>query len=442
MTIAIQGLQPGDIIQDTYQIVRLLGEGGMGATFEGKNLTTGHAVAVKVMSAEIARNEKASQLFRRESSLMRTVHSDAVARYETTLQDSKGRLFLVMEYVNGKSLADYIKKGARLGADDVARLGLRLATGLAAIHALNIVHRDIAPDNIQVPDDNIIGAKLIDFGLASDTIGTEKSIIGDSIAGKFSYMAPEQLGLFGGKASAATDVYALGLVLMRIAGHPVPGEGQGAAAIEVRRKDISLKGLGMAPALSKALQKMLRADPTKRATDLVPLFQQTIAALETGAAGKPAKATATDFQQTSQKSSKAIPIVAVLVLLAAAIGGGAYYYFMGGKNLRGPSVQQAQVAQDAVAAADPFKEVDSLIAEGKLDPAFGALMALSAGEDQDTQTKIKALIRIAQMYDPQTHDTATSPFPRPNPGAAERMYQRAADLGSDAAQAALDRLAQ
>ncbi|WP_456385719.1 serine/threonine-protein kinase [Profundibacter sp.] len=442
MTNSTQGLKPGDIIQDTYEIIRLLGEGGMGATFEGRNLATGHSVAIKVMSAEFSRNEKAVQLFRRESSLMRTVHSDAVARYETTLQDKTGRLFLVMEFVQGKSLADYAAKGARLGDDDLAKLGLRLATGLAAIHKLNIVHRDIAPDNIQVPDDDILGAKLIDFGLASNTIGTEKSIIGDSIAGKFSYMAPEQMGMFGGKATAATDIYALGLVLLRISGRKVPGEGMGLAALEARRTDISLKGLGFAPPLAKLLTAMLRADPAKRPTDLVALFRKVVEAI--GKSNRPASSIGkTAVEATgieADETSRSLLPIAVAALVLVVAGAGAVWTFV---DFSGDTSGQSSAAQQVVAADNPFQEVDDLLGKGgsdNLNAAFGALMALSQAEDASDASKIEATLRVARMYDPQTHSTETSPFPKPNASAAMRMYQRAADLGSNAGATAVERL--
>lgn len=442
MTNSMQGLKPGDIIQDTYEIIRLLGVGGMGATFEGRNLATGHSVAIKVMSAEFSRNEKAVQLFRRESSLMRTVHSDAVARYETTLQDKSGRLFLVMEFVQGKSLADYTAKGARLGDDDLAKLGLRLATGLAAIHKLNIVHRDIAPDNIQVPDDDILGAKLIDFGLASNTIGTEKSIIGDSIAGKFSYMAPEQMGMFGGKATAATDVYALGLVLLRISGRPVPGEGLGLAALEPRRADIPLKGLGFAPPLAKLLAAMLRADPVKRPTDLVPLFRKVIEAIgkssrSAGGVGK--TAVGVTGIETKETSRSLLPIAAAALVLVVAGGGVVWKYV----DLSPDTSGQSNTAQQVVAADNPFQEVDDLLTKGgsdNLNAAFGALMALSQDPDATETRRIEATLRVARMYDPKTHSAESSPFPKPNASAALRMYQRAADMGSDDAARAVDRL--
>lgn len=208
---SVLGLRPGSVVQDSYRIERLLGEGGMAATFAATNLATGHPVALKVMSPAFSANRKAVELFRRESTLLRSVRNDAVIGYETTLMDAEGRLFLIMEFVDGKPLSDYVRKGLRLKPQDVLALGARLAGGLAAIHALGIVHRDIAPDNILIPHDDITEAKLIDFGLASDTVGTDQSIIGDSFAGKLSYCAPEQLGLYGNKARPATDAYALGL---------------------------------------------------------------------------------------------------------------------------------------------------------------------------------------------------------------------------------------
>jgi serine/threonine-protein kinase len=439
MAQAVQGLSTGDVIQDTYRIQRLLGEGGMGATFLGENITTGHQVAIKVMSSEFARNSKAVDLFKRESQLLRTVQSDAVARYETTLRDSTGRLFLVMEYIPGKSLADYIKKGARLNAEDVAKLGLRLATGLAALHRLNIVHRDIAPDNIQVPDDNIMGSKLIDFGLASDTIGTEKSIIGDSRAGKYSFMAPEQMGMHGGKATAATDIYALGLVLLRISGHRVPGEGQDVGALEARRKDLSLAKYGLPPDLTKVLSKMLRSDPTKRPTDVVPLFRSAIEALQkkdTTVSTAPKRAIG---DPTPKKSYLKWGLAVVIIVIAASgISLQMVKYFD-----EPVSLGTKQSAESVLASSDPETEVARLIATGDpeaLEVAYAVLKQRSLDRGLPDEQRITALIGVAEMLDPLTYSKATSPFLAADPVTARREYQRAADLGSDPAKRAVERL--
>jgi len=116
----------------------------------------------------------------------------------------------------------------------------------------------------------------------------------------------------------------------------------------------------------------------------------------------------------------------------------------GASTTSGASTKQAALAQDAAQSNDPLAEAENLIAASgaeNLNAAFGALMALSGDDSQSTDIRIRANIMIAEMYDPATHDTARSPFPRANPAAAKRHYQRAADLGSETAAQALSRLA-
>jgi serine/threonine-protein kinase len=425
-------LKAGDLIQDTYEVISQLGEGGMGATYKGRNIATGHAVAIKVMTPEFSRNSKAEALFKRESSLLRTVQNEAVIRYETTLKDAEGRFYLVMEYVEGKPLSHYISRGARLAPEDVLKLGKRLAGGIAALHKFNIIHRDIAPDNIMVPDDDIMGAKLIDFGLASDTVGTEKSIIGDSFAGKFSYSAPEQLGLFGAKVTPATDVYALGLVLMKIAGLSVPGEGMGAAALDARRNDLKIVDKKVPAELARVLEAMLRADPADRPADISAIFASGVSA---SAAAEPVAEPA--------KRGIALPL-ALGGIASAALAAGIWFFFIRSDlPTTGASITQAETANEALAADDPLASMIALIDKGgsdNLNAAFGALMAYGNDKANADTDRRKAYVMVAQMYDPDTYDATRSPFPGPNATAARRFYQRAADLGSDDAVAALERL--
>lgn len=444
MDKTVLGLKPGTVIQDTYRIDSLLGEGGMGATFLGENLAAGHKVAIKVMTPEFARNQRALDLFKRESSLLRTVQNDAVVRYETTLQDKTGKLYLVMEYIAGKPLRYFLDKGARLASKDVLKLGERLASGLAAIHTLGIVHRDVAPDNILVPDEDILGAKFIDFGLASDTVGTDKSILGSDFAGKLKYCAPEQLGLFDNAITPATDMYALGLVLMRTAGLRLPGENKGWAAVDDRRDDIVIDDPTLSPALRGTLQAMLKADPKDRPTDLLALIRKALSD-EDGGGGYAGGGNTAGGEP--KKSGRGLIVAAVIGALALIGGGGAWYVMndMGGntgKSGSGSEVQ-ADLAKVILASTDPMSGAEKLIDEGgkdKLDVAFAVLFSLSKDADQPREVRIKANIMIAEMYDPETHDTARSPYSSPNPSAARRFYQKAADLGSDEALAALSRL--
>lgn len=445
---AARGLKPGDVLQDTYRIDALLGEGGMGATFRGTNLATGDTVAIKVMTAEFARVPKAVDLFKREARLLRTVQSDAVIRYETTLQDKQGRIFLIMEFISGNPLSHYLARGARLPAVDLVRLGLRLAEGLDAIHKLGIVHRDIAPDNIMIPDDDVMRAKLIDFGLASDSMGTEKSIIGDTYAGKFSFSAPEQFGLVGGKVGPATDIYSLALVLLKVAGLPVPGEGTGIGVVEHRRADLQLPAdAPLPPAVKDALERMLRLDPAARPQEAVSLLSGTLAALEGRAsAAERTFAFGPEGDRPARPRKSAVPAIAAVAVVAVLAAGGAVGWQMGwfgGAGDAPVSSGQAEEAKAMVAAEDPLAEIRARIDAGgadNLNAAFGGLMALARDEGNPVEMRQDAYLMMAEMYDPATFDAARSPFREPDANAARRQYKAAADLGSERAQTALERL--
>ncbi len=458
------GLRPGSIIQDTYRVTDLLGEGGMGATFSGENLATGHPVAIKVITPEFARNAKSAELFRREATLLRTVQSDAVVRYETTMMDKSGHLYLVMEYISGRPLAHYLNKGAKLAPNDVLKLAKRLFGGLAAIHRLGIVHRDICPDNIMIPDEDILGAKLIDFGVASDTSGTEKSIIGDSFAGKISFASPEQLGIGNAQVGAASDNYSVGLVLMRVAGLTVPGAGKKLAdAIDARRNDIVVSTESVPANLANFLNALLRADPKARAAAPLELLEAGLSAKPTDEknhsnrqkkdplvrkAAKPAPFADDGISEETSNSRGASKLMSILVagiaVLALAAGGGYWLYQQNANDEQsGKAIDQAKTAKEAVQSADPLDKITKLVASGdeeNLNAAFGALMAIARDENADKGLRGRASLMIARMYDPQTYDPKTSPFPTANRNAAVRFYSEARDHGAEGANSALSRL--
>jgi serine/threonine-protein kinase len=367
------------------------------------------------------------------------VRSEAVVRFETSMLDKDGRLFLVMEFVPGHPLAHYLKKGARLSSDDVLKLGLRLAQGLEAIHKLGIVHRDVAPDNVMISHEDINQAKFIDFGLASDSVGTDKSIIGDSFAGKLRYCAPEQLGLFGNEVSAATDAYALGLVLMRTAGLELPGEGKGFAAVEDRKADVKITDPKVEPRLKWALEQLLKANPKDRPSNLPDLFREAMKRAEK----KSPSSGATPAKKAEASGSGKMPMIAAGIAVLAIVAGGAWYFLSGPGGSSAKVNESVGIAQGAVAADNPLSAAQALLTAGgaqNLDAALGALIAISNDQDLSQQDRAEANVLIAEMYDPKTHSTITSPFPRPDPSAARRYYERAADLGSDPARDALNRL--
>src|SRR3546814_456545 len=195
-------------------------------------------------------------MFRREAESLRKVRNDAVVAYDGMFRDEDGRLYLVMEFVSGPSLSDVIRTRP-LTAAEVVQLRNRLAAGLGAAHDKGTVHRDISPDNIILTDGKLDNAKIIDFGIAKLTDPSARTIIGDDFAGKYSYVSPEQLGMFGGKVDARSDIYSLGLVLAAAAiGEPLDMGMSPIPVVEARRAvpDLSRVPEELIPGLSAMCQ--------------------------------------------------------------------------------------------------------------------------------------------------------------------------------------------
>ena len=190
------------IIGGAYEVERLIKAGGMGEVYRGRNVQTGRHVAIKIILASLARDETYMALFEREALILEELAHEAIVRYQLYAVDqATGRPCLVMQFVPGPSLKERMEQGP-MPPEEVRPLLRRLAAGLLAAHEnkYKVYHRDLSPDNVILEDGRVERAKLIDFGIAKGGGASDggKSIIGDKIAGKYGYMAPEQLGLFSG----------------------------------------------------------------------------------------------------------------------------------------------------------------------------------------------------------------------------------------------------
>src|SRR5262249_19609627 len=153
-----------------YEIDRLIGVGGMGEIYKGHAIETGDPVAIKLMLPDVAENDVALALFRREASALHHLMHDAIVRYYVfTVEPVLQRPYLAMEFVNGRSLSAILQDDGALSFESACSLMRRVASGLHAAHERGIIHRDVSPDNIIVPDGNVARAKIIDFGIARST---------------------------------------------------------------------------------------------------------------------------------------------------------------------------------------------------------------------------------------------------------------------------------
>lgn len=213
-------LQRGTRLFGTYEVEAELGAGGMGAVYRVRHTTTGEVRAAKVMHPQVSRDPRLEQLFTREARVLSQLRHPGVVRYLDLLRDGD-RLVLLMEYADGQHLGQRLAHGP-LSPDELETLLHALADALAAVHAADVVHRDISPDNVILRDGSVQKPTLIDFGIAADDVEGTSTIV-EGFKGKLAYASPEQLGVHGTRVGPPSDVYSLGLVMAFAAsGSPLP----------------------------------------------------------------------------------------------------------------------------------------------------------------------------------------------------------------------------
>ena len=357
-----RGLMPGTILFGEYEIVNVLGVGGMGEVYRARHRRLDEHRAIKVMHAELSQKKGASEFFYREAKALLAVRHPAVVHCHDLLSDDQGRVYLIMEMIEGIPLSKKMNDGP-LSADDVAVLGARVSHGLSAAHRQGVIHRDLSPDNIVLPNGRVREAKIIDFGIAKLLEEGEGTIV-DGFKGKLSYASPEQLGFYGGKIDGRSDFYSLGLVLVAAAlGRPMSMGTSVVEAVDARRELDSLPD-EIPMGLRSAIQPLLELDPKDRPQYVDRLFvvpgggnaEESEGAYATPLVASAASATsapATAGKDRGIGFAAGIGAAAVLAL-AAGIG----FWSLGGERVEqgAPSViEGAKEPASAAAALAPVQ---------------------------------------------------------------------------------------
>jgi serine/threonine protein kinase len=227
------------LIAGRYELREIIGRGGMGSVYQGRDVVLDRPVAVKLLPADATDAGQAARFEQEAKLLARLSHPGLVVVFDAGIDAAQAgdpRPYLVMELVPGRTLADRLRLGP-LPAAEVATLAGQLASALAYIHRRGVVHRDIKPANILLApsDDPRDGetAKLTDFGIARLVDGTRITKTGHTL-GSANYLSPEQLR--GGEVGAPSDVYSLGLVLLECLTGEVAFPGHGPEAAFARLK--------------------------------------------------------------------------------------------------------------------------------------------------------------------------------------------------------------
>lgn len=256
-------IKPGTRLNDIYEVTALLAVGGMSEVYKGHNIQTLDEVAIKVILPHLASDPQVISLFKQEASILNSLGHDAIVRYHVFSVDrATNTAYLTMELVEGPSLYERIRDRP-LSLAEAAKMISRIASGLKVAHERGVIHRDISCDNIILSGGNVEGAKLIDFGIARLGIGADRTLLAGSFAGKYNYVSPEQLGLFGGDVHEPSDIYSLGLVFAAaLRGKPIDMSGTHADVVRKRQSIPDLSTIH--PAARSVIQRMLQPSPALR----------------------------------------------------------------------------------------------------------------------------------------------------------------------------------
>ncbi|MDD3453575.1 MAG: Stk1 family PASTA domain-containing Ser/Thr kinase [Bacilli bacterium] len=218
----------GQKINDRYQIIRTIGEGGMANVYLAHDTILDRNVAVKILRGDLAGDEKFVRRFQREAiSASSLSHPNIVEMYDVGEDD--GRYFIVMEYIEGITLKSLIKRRGSLTLSEVLDIMIQLTSGLSCAHDSYIIHRDIKPQNVLILDDGRV--KITDFGIAMAMNNNELTQT-NSVMGSVHYLPPEQAN--GNKATIKSDIYSLGILMYELLVGKLPFKGDNAVEIAIK----------------------------------------------------------------------------------------------------------------------------------------------------------------------------------------------------------------
>jgi len=308
----IQDPRIGLTLAGRYQLEAAIGEGGMATVYSARHRLVDRPCAVKIMNAALAKNEVIRERFRREAkAAQKLAHPNIIEIFDQgELQD--GSLFLVMELLEGQTLADVVVRG-KVGLERALPIAIQISRALARAHDLEVIHRDLKPENVFLAEseDGHDVVKLLDFGIARSMQDTRLTGAGE-VFGTPQYMAPERITSIDAGPSA--DLYSLGVMLYEMLAGELPFDAPDVAAFFVKHlkekpPPVRMKEPSVPPELDRLVSDLLAKDTRDRPVDAHRVHSDLLRIA--GAIGVRIPAEIDEVGESSRGPAKTLPPVAI-----------------------------------------------------------------------------------------------------------------------------------
>ena len=265
-------IMKGQKINDRYQIIKSIGEGGMANVYLAYDTILDRDVAVKVLRGDLSNDEKFVRRFQREALNASSLsHPNIVEVYD--VGDDNGQYFIVMEYIEGKNLKDLIKKRGKLTVTEVVDIMSQISDGLSVAHDSYIIHRDIKPQNIMILENGMV--KITDFGIAMTMNATQLTQT-NSVMGSVHYLPPEQAS--GKGSTLKSDIYSMGILMYELLTGVLPNRGDNAVEIALKHlkepfPDIREEVEDLPQSVENIIMKSTAKNPKNRYNDARAMYE-------------------------------------------------------------------------------------------------------------------------------------------------------------------------
>ena len=383
-----------------YRVENELGRGGMAKVYRGQDTVLGRTVAIKILAPQYAEDQGFVQQFRREAQAAARISNQTIVSVFDTGSDD-GVHFIVMEYVEGRTLADYLTGGGRIMPDRAIDIAIDVARALEAAHAQGVIHRDIKPGNIMLDGQGDV--KVTDFGIARVTATAETVAQTAAVLGTASYLSPEQAQ--GQPVDVRSDIYSLGCVLFEMVTGRPPFPGDSPVTVASKHvleqptppsqinQDVSpdldaviLRALAKNPAnryqsateMREDLERVKRGQPVE-ATPLLPAGVGTTQVIHRDQPAQTAVLPPTGPPEEEERSRWWIPVLVTLLILGLL---GIVLFFLA-QNLLEDEEPPAQMVSVPNVVGDPRREAEQEIRDAGLE--VGEIVPAPAEDHPDEE---------------------------------------------------------